>query len=186
MLKAPLAASVVMTFSVALSTTASACTGGEQATRTPPKPEPLAPPEGPMNPPPPELETAESGEVDKPVITTGPGPVPDDGGTSEGPKDSEPDPKPASATTRIIVRDNGDGTCTKYFRVDCPEGKTCEPPPPEVLPCTDDLWPKARNPEHVFKRESGDCFESKPMHCPEGASCNPPPPHRVSCASAGK
>ena len=179
---ARLAASVVVTFSVL----GSSCTPGEQATRNPPKPEPIEPPGPIVNPPPPQDSAADSGEPDTAVRTTGLQPIPDEGGATDGGQDPPPDAEPVFADPRIVVQDNGDGSCTKYYKYACPDGVDCKTRAPETMPCTDDIWPKAKVVANVTKRENGSCFEHAVMHCPEGATCNPPPPHRVSCASAGK
>jgi hypothetical protein len=161
----PLAASVVMTFSIA----GSGCT----------------PEDGPtQNPPPPEVE-------EPPPLEPEPKPTAADSGAPEPEPEPQPDPVPkpspqAADEPRIVVQDNGDGSCTKYFRVDCPKGARCNPPPPQTVPCTDDIWPEAQIVANVTKREDGSCWEHANVHCPEGATCNPPPPQRVSCKSAKK
>ena len=44
--------------------------------------------------------------------------------------------------------------------------------------------PSPKNPERVFQRDDGSCWEDL-SNCPdpirEGMSCNPPPPKQVDC-----
>lgn len=37
------------------------------------------------------------------------------------------------------IEKEADGTCTLYVSVRCPEGVMCNPPPPETVPCPEDL-----------------------------------------------
>jgi hypothetical protein len=170
MRKTPLAASVVVTFSVL----GTACDQDPGPTQNPPPPV-LEPPADTAEP------AASSGEA--------PDTPPKDTAEPQDPRpEPEPEPKPepvVDAGPRVQVSDNGDGTCTKYFSVDCDPGDSCNPPPPQRVPCTDDLFPKARIAKNVRKRDNGQCWEHAESNCPEGATCNPPPPQRVSCASAG-
>lgn len=165
----PLAASVVMTFSIV----GSACTPEDGPTQNPPPPEVEEPPPLPPEPEPePNSTAADSGAPE-------PEPKPD----------LDPNPKPAPRADeglRFRVQDNGDGSCTKYFGVNCPQGVVCNPPPPQTLPCSDDMWPEAQVLANVTKREDGSCWEHADVSCPKGATCNPPPPQRVSCKSAKK
>ncbi len=55
--------------------------------------------------------------------------------------------RPMPANYRID--DNGDGTCTAWFTGDthCPEGASCNPPPPQDVACPPELSrPKPTNP----------------------------------------
>ncbi len=39
------------------------------------------------------------------------------------------------------IRVNPDGSCSRYFMVNCPEGAACNPPRPQDVPCPPELKP---------------------------------------------
>ena len=102
------------------------------------------------------------------------------------PEEPEPEPQPEPEPARTDdVQLQPDGTCLRYARVECPQDPqvTCNPPPPEIVPCPDAVFPEATNADHVRTRRDGTCWEdsSADFECPEGARCNPPAPRRVQC-----
>ena len=104
------AASMVVTFSLA---------GCEKTTTSgnPPPPDPTAAEEPTSNPPGPMGEEG-------------------DGGDGESAGDGEPDVSGVQSKEQII--DNGDGTCSRIYDIDCPPNVACNPPPPEPVPCPDE------------------------------------------------
>lgn len=109
-----------------------------------------------------------------------PEPEPEPPGGAEG---NTPEPE-----RQIYVEP--DGRCMEIVPHDCPADLTvsCNPPPPQEVPCPDHLLPQANEGANVHVRDDGSCWEDRSgdMKCPKGAVCNPPPPRRVQCPKKGE
>mgnify|MGYP001238727487 CR=1 FL=1 len=79
------------------------------------------------NPPPPDPTAAQE-------PTSNP-PGPTDDGDAEPESDADGAPEPTGVQSKEKIVDNGDGTCSRYYEVDCPPNVACNPPPPEQVPC---------------------------------------------------
>lgn len=109
-----------------------------------------------------------------------PDPPPQEKPPEPPPQEKEPQEQQATANVRL----QPDGTCMKFEDIECPDDPriSCNPPPPQPVPCPQSVYPEANDPSAVRVRSSGECFESfGTPDCPEGATCNPPPPRRVQC-----
>ena len=101
----------------------------------------------------------------------------------------------ATATTTSTVVSTSDaamqwtvtvlnGKCEAQYAATCPEGATCNPPPPSDYACPKDI-PLNSYPLTVTKpARSQECtaeytLRSSGGTCPPGAHCNPPPPRDV-------
>lgn len=157
------------------------------------------------NPPPPEIEGGGEGARDSAVADGGAAadgagadgaaadgaaadgagqPGKDTAGAADGGAQVEPD---GDGGGRIEVKssfeivENDDGTCTKFFHVDCPPGVACNPPPPQDVDCPPKELPAPGVVANVHERPDGTCWESFNVKCPPKVMCNPPPPRQVKC-----
>jgi hypothetical protein len=99
-------------------------------------------------------------------------PPPEDPGTAA------PDPAPDSGPQHYHLTRNGD-TCEVDAETHCPEGASCNPPPPRRVACPSDV---AASGGHLDYYQQGNrCFVYGPpvavsTHCRPGIHCNPPRP----------
>lgn len=87
------------------------------------------------NPPPPDPTAAEEPSRNPPGPMTDGGEVPPPEAEAESASEGSPDMTNVESKEQII--DNGDGTCSRIYEVDCPPNVACNPPPPEPVPCPD-------------------------------------------------
>lgn len=113
-------------------------------------------------------------------------PKPDSG--KQGSEDQQPEGTPTDAKKPKPPEPNvflqPDGTCLKEETFDCPKdpNTTCNPPPPQEVPCPESVLPDPQPKAKVETRADGTCWEmGSAGGCPEGTRCNPPPPRRVKC-----
>jgi hypothetical protein len=139
----------------------------------PPRPEPAQtqpdptqshPPTPIMNPPRPQ-----------PQDPAAPQPVP--APTNPSVVMNPPRPEPAGTRWHVFKAED---SCKAVLDVRCPEGATCNPPPPTKIACPDGLtMPRGLN---IVSQGNGTCIvEPEPVSCPPHAMCNPPRPRSVSC-----
>ena len=87
-----------------------------------------------------------------------------------------PRPQPAAGTSWTIFKSGN--TCTAAVKVTCPQGATCNPPPPQPYACPENV---TQYPVVIVSDGTMCQTERAPMHCPPHVACNPPPPKVVPC-----
>lgn len=72
-------------------------------------------------------------------------------------------------------------TCKAYVNASCPQGATCNPPPPTDYACTPQVTPTT--PMKIVRHNGAETcqVDTGPMNCPPNVMCNPPPPQQVTC-----
>lgn len=136
---------------------------------------------------------------EEPVHANPPAGVLPDATASATPTNTAPDPATSNATTAssragaassmtwTIVRDSS-GKCRAMVDMTCPQGVSCNPPPPSAYTCPAEV-PTDSYPLNVTAVAGSSMCETKIYEpssstgsCPPGAHCNPPPPqsHTVS------
>jgi hypothetical protein len=91
------------------------------------------------------------------------------------PRPTNPPPRQESAWTVFKDKDG----CMAAVKVDCPQGATCNPPPPTKYACPEGVT--LDQPITVVTFGDTCAIERRPVQCPPHAVCNPPPPRRVPC-----
>jgi hypothetical protein len=89
----------------------------------------------------------------------------------------KPQPAKYDDGTTFSVWRSKDG-CTAMLDITCPEGATCNPPPPMPYKCPEDL---AVNDSFKIYVRAGQCEIHQETHCKPNQKCNPPAPQRVPC-----
>jgi hypothetical protein len=92
-----------------------------------------------------------------------------------------PPPDTAAAAPRQwSVWMGADGTCQVASAMDCPEGVTCNPPPPAPIACPAGLA-AGGDATIVSDPATGACVVQLAVSCPPNTMCNPPRPQPVAC-----
>ncbi len=88
-----------------------------------------------------------------------------------------PTPTPDGRQWSVMVM--GDGTCGAMEEIACPEGASCNPPPPAKIACPD----HADQIHYTIRSEQdGTCRLVTPTpDCPANVRCNPPAPRSIDC-----
>ncbi len=75
-----------------------------------------------------------------------------------------------------------DGTCLAHADDGgCPEGASCNPPPPRPVLCPDGIQEGQWMSMWAVQGETGCWVSAADTGCPSNAKCNPPPPQATSC-----
>jgi hypothetical protein len=79
-----------------------------------------------------------------------------------------------------------EGRCYEQRRLECKPGKHCNPPPPRVIDCPEELTlPAAKTPDAVWQKRDRMCWEPEKGACKPGTDgCENPPARRVVCPDA--
>ena len=77
-----------------------------------------------------------------------------------------------------ISYDEGAFACRQMEDMQCPQGATCNPPPPQPYACPENV---TQYPVVIVSDGTMCQTERAPMHCPPHVACNPPPPKVVPC-----
>jgi hypothetical protein len=128
----------------------------------------------------PPTTTAQADPAPAPQPTTPPAePAPQQ---QSRPPMNPPRPKPVVPAeppgTQWTIFKQGDA-CSAAIKVECPQGATCNPPPPKPYACPDGIT--VERPVVIIAEEDGCYIKHEPVHCPPRVMCNPPPPHKVAC-----
>ena len=92
---------------------------------------------------------------------------------------ANPPPTAAGASWRVEVGDNGVCLAVNNASMDCPEGASCNPPPPARIEC-----PAGATNEHPYtiQQQGSECTLIAPApECKPGVMCNPPPAQKTAC-----
>jgi hypothetical protein len=94
---------------------------------------------------------------------------------------SRPDPTPKPRGYREWTVSKANGTCSSMNKVYCPEGASCNPPPPAKYDCPKFMADNDRI-AVIQRTEKAECYvDHGDFTCPPAASCNPPRPQKVTC-----
>ena len=78
-----------------------------------------------------------------------------------------PDPQSKPTDGGSISFDEGLMTCTEWVDMQCPEGMSCNPPPPQPVACPDELLPTLAPKVKPTKKKKGACYLGKlKVRCP--------------------
>lgn len=85
-----------------------------------------------------------------------------------------PDPSFKAGNGATISLNQDTWTCEEQLHNDCPPGARCNPPPPEPVPCPDDLLPSLAPGVAETARKNGECFlDDVEVKCPDGLKPSP-------------
>lgn len=92
-----------------------------------------------------------------------------------------PDQQAPDSERTWTVSLEGSGACTAMGATSCPEGASCNPPPPAKVDCPAGIT--AGQPVQIWaKAGETDCYVAIAAGaCPAKATCNPPPPQKTAC-----